>query len=241
MNLQKVAHWLGENVRNHIHVSGDLEVRTVPEERKTDNFSMRIYLETVENTVGSHGLQSILNHAHLEKYIGSFPPDNDNVEIPLEDMKILCRSLQEFCGCEGTRSLLLQIGRENVRRGLEKRPGIAKAMRVAALLVSETKKMRIGLEKLVETTKQRYTSSVYAPDERIELREEEDCFLIIERDCWESEDVIAQSPVCVVCVGIIDAVMEWITGHAHKVEEIECRAMGDPADVFRIEKEYNQD
>jgi predicted hydrocarbon binding protein len=30
--------------------------------------------------------------------------------------------------------------------------------------------------------------------------------------------------------------VEWITGHPHKVEEIECRAMGHPADVFKVAK-----
>jgi predicted hydrocarbon binding protein len=210
------------------------------EARKTDNFSMRIYLETIETIVGSNGLRSILNYAHLEHYIDRFPPDNDNVVIPLQDVKVLCRSLLELFGLKGARSLQLRIGRENVRRGLEKRPCIARSMRIAARLVPEKRKMRIGLEKLVDTAKQRYTSLVYAPDERIELHEEEDYFLIIERDGWESEDVISSTPVCQVYVGILEAVVEWITGATHRVEEIECRAMGDPADVFRIEKKARE-
>ena len=175
---------------------------------------MRIYLETIENVVGSNGLKSILNYAHLEKYI-EFPPDNDDVVIPLEDIKLLCRALLELFGQKGARTLQLKI---------------------ACVLVPETKKMRIVLEKLVETSRERYTSTVYTPDERVELREEEDFFFIIERDGWESEDIVAQMSVCDVYRGTIEAAIEWVTGNVHEVKEIECRAMGHPADVFRIAK-----
>lgn len=205
-------------------------------QRKTDNFSMRIYLETIESIVGYNGLKSILNYAHLERYIDNFPPDDDEVVTPLYDVKMLCRSLLEMFGRKGCRSLELRIGRENVRRGLEKRPGIAKTMQIAARVVPEITKMRIGLEKVTEAVKKRYTSDLYTPDERVELREEKEFFLIIDRDNWESEDIIAPQPVCHIYVGTIAAVMEWITGHPHTVEEIECRAMGHPADFFKIEK-----
>ena len=203
---------------------------------KTDNFSMRIYLETIQHIVGSNGLKSILNYAHLEKYIDNFPPDNDRVEVPLEDLKIMCHSLLEIFGPRGARSLQLRIGRENVRRGLQKRPQMARAIQLACHFMPETKKMRIALEKLVETSKHRYTSEVYEPDDRIELREEEDYFIIIEREAWESEDVISQNPVCDIYAGTIEALMEWVTGHLHEVKEVECRAMGHPCDVFRITK-----
>jgi predicted hydrocarbon binding protein len=69
-----------------------------------------------------------------------------------------------------------------------------------------------------------------------ELREGEDCFFLIEKDWVESEGRSSEIPVCVLTVGIIQQVLEWITGREYAVEEIECRAMGYPADVFRISK-----
>jgi hypothetical protein len=33
----------------------------MPDERKTDNFSMKVFLETIENIVGVNGLKSVLN------------------------------------------------------------------------------------------------------------------------------------------------------------------------------------
>jgi predicted hydrocarbon binding protein len=67
-----------------------------------------------------------------------------------------------------------------------------------------------------------------------ELREGEDCFFLIEKNWIESEGKSSEMPVCVLTVGIIQHVLEWITGREYVVEEIECRAMGCPADVFKI-------
>ncbi len=209
--------------------------------RKTDNFSMRIYLETIENIVGPHGLKSVLNYAHLEKYIDNFPPSNSCVEIPLEDIQSLCLSLLEMFGQKGVRSLQLRVGRQLAQRSLSNRPLVRKAAQLLSRVVPEHKKMRYCLTRLIEEVKKRYPLPVDTSLPRLELHEEEDCFIIIYRDNWESEDVISQSPVCNVAVGTIEALMEWITGHIHEVQESECRAMGHPADVFRISKFHKKE
>lgn len=203
------------------------------EGKKTDNFTMRAYLETIQNIVGPNGLKSILNFAHLGKYIDNFPPDNEELEIPLADLQGLYHSLIELFGSKGARSLQLRVGRGNVQRGFERRPKTMKAIQLAARLIPETRKIRLVLEKLIE-----YDEKAYAHSDQnlIELREEDDCFLIIHRDRFESEGITSQAPVCGDFVGTVEALVEWITGHNHDVQEIECRAMGHPADVFRISK-----
>lgn len=204
------------------------------EGKKTDNFVMRIYLDTIQSIVGSNGLKSILNYAHLEEYIDNFPPYNDELEIPVEELQTLFRSLYELFGSKGVRGLQLRVGRENARIGIEGRSRIAKALKVAARMLPETKKMRLLLEKIVEQSIQRFPSQLDVP--LLELQEEEDCFLIIHRDRLESEEIAAQMPVCNVFVGNLQYAIQWMTGHEHEVEEVECRAMGHPADVFRIAK-----
>ncbi len=72
-----------------------------------------------------------------------------------------------------------------------------------------------------------------------ELREEEDCFLLIEKDWMESEGITSETPVCTVTVCMLQALIEWITGYEYEIEEIQCRAMGHSADVFRISKVPN--
>jgi predicted hydrocarbon binding protein len=204
------------------------------EQRKIENFVMEIYLNTLESIVGSNGLKSILNYAHLEKYIDSIPPNDKRKEIPLRDLQAIFSSLYELFGQRGVRGLQLRVGRENARIGIEGRSSIAKPLMVATRLIPETRRMRLLLEKVVEQSNQVYTSQL--GEVPVELQETEDYFLIIHKDRFESEGITSDVPVCNVFVGNLQHTLEWITGYPHKVEEIECRALGHPADVFRIEK-----
>ncbi|MBU7016175.1 MAG: hypothetical protein HXS44_01605 [Theionarchaea archaeon] len=204
------------------------------EEKQTENFHMRMWLDTLQNIVGPHGLNAILNHAHLEKYKDAFPPGNDEKEIPLEDVKNLRLSLIDLFGGKGAWGLQLRVGREISRIFIERRSGVTKALQVAGKLLSESRRIRITLERYMEQAGQMTDSSSDTP--RFELREEEDYFLFTDRDRYESEGIRSEAPVCGIIAGTFQTMVEWITGHKHKVEEIECRAMGYPADVFRIWK-----
>lgn len=207
------------------------------EKRKTNNYSMRIYLETIESIVGSHGLKSILNYGHLEKYIDNFPPFNNRLEIPLKDLQDLCWSLLELFGRNGVRSLQLRVGRQIIQKSLEKHSLILKILLFVRFLAPEHKRMKFALKKLMTVVEKCYPPDTSVSQKnRLELQEEKDCFIIIFKDNWESENILSQMPVCGVTVGSIEAFIQWVTGHAHAVQEIECRAMGHPADVFRILK-----
>ena len=208
------------------------------EERKTDNHVMFVWLETVQNIIGPSGVKSILNYAHLQKYIDNFPPNDDDLVIPLEDLQTLYSSLLELFGKKGARSLQIRVGREAARLAVEARPQISKPLKLAARLLPEPKKMRLTLEKHIEQIEKRFD---YIPNfPPIELHENEDCFLYKDEAWFESEGRTSQTPLCGLMSGMLMYLMEWITGHEHEVEEIECRAMGHPKDVFRIEKSPNK-
>ena len=203
-------------------------------EKRTDNITMRLWLETLENVIGSNGLKSILNYGHIQHYIDALPPDNDDLDVPLEDLHSLYVSLLEVFGHRGARSLQLRIGREFIRVGVTKRPTIAKALKLSTRLLPEQKRMKLALEKFAEEYDKRQPSPLYSP--RMEVKEEEDCFLLIDKDNFESNGVTSDQPMCATCVGRLQYLIEWITGHPHNVEEIQCRSMGDPVDVFKVSK-----
>lgn len=201
---------------------------------KVANGVMRASLEGIQDIIGPNGLKSVLNYGHLEKYIDSFPPSNDEPEIPLEDLQNMYISLKELFGNKGASSLQLRIGRENARRALENRPAMSKSIKLATHLIPEIKKMGIVLKKFAEDIQKNVPAQ--SGTLNIEVKEEDDYFLLINSANFESEGVTSQTSVCNVSVGMLQYIMEWITGHPHDVEEVECRAMGDPADVFRILK-----
>jgi predicted hydrocarbon binding protein len=202
----------------------------MPEMKRISNYVMRNWLESIESILGVNGLKSVLNHSNLQEYIDNFPPPDYELQIPEEDIKRFFCSLMELFGEKGSRSLQLRIGREMIRIGIEKyNQRFVKALLLAARLVPETMKMRLALERYKVEGERNFLPSV-------ELQEEDDCFLVILRGNFMSEGITSQVPVCGVLVSTIDYIMEWITGHKHKVEEIECRAMGYPADVIRVSK-----
>jgi predicted hydrocarbon binding protein len=203
-------------------------------QNKTDNFMMRIYLETIQSIVGENGLKSVLNYGNLEKYIDNIPPDNDELEIPVEEVRALFLSLYELFGRKGVRGLQLRAGREISRLGIERRSRLVKAVCVAVRFLPEVKKIQVILERVAEQTRKMYTVELREP--LVEVKEEEDSFLLIYRDRFESKGVVSTMPVCNVFVGMLQYFIEWVTGHRHEVEEIECRAMGHPADVFKVSK-----
>lgn len=206
-------------------------------DKKIDNTLMRVYLDTIQYILGLNGLKSILNYAHLEKYIDNFPPDNDKIEVPRDDLRQLYLALREMFGQKGTRGLQLRVGRELTNTFLEKRPAV-KSMKLAARLLPEMKRMRLSLERFIEESVKRLPSSGDTP--QFELHEEEDYFLFIDRDSYTSEGITSDRPICDIYVGNLESSLEWITGHHHKIEEIECRAMGHSADVFKIWKKRDE-
>ncbi|MBU7043374.1 MAG: hypothetical protein HXS47_07255 [Theionarchaea archaeon] len=126
--------------------------------RKTDNLIMHIYLHTIQDLVGPNGLTSILNYAHLESYIDAFPPANDELAIPVKDMSHLYHSLIDLFGKKGARSLQLSGGREIMKYVLEKLPTVLKALQLSSRILSESRKMRVALEKFVEESEKRWKS-----------------------------------------------------------------------------------
>ncbi|MBU7017609.1 MAG: hypothetical protein HXS44_08870 [Theionarchaea archaeon] len=204
------------------------------DDRKTDNLTMRIWLELIENIAGMNGLKSILNYAHLEKYIGNYPPENDEIEVPVEDIKTLYRSLMELFGQKGARGLQLRAGREFVRVGQRKRPDISKRLGAALQSAPESERVKIILELYIKQHEQRWTSKLGVP--RYELQDKGDYILMIDRDNPMSENLKSQAPVCSTIVGFLQEMLKGLPGNPLDVEEIECRAMGHPADVFRVSR-----
>lgn len=204
------------------------------EHRRVDNFLMRCWLKTIENVVGKNGLHSVLHYAHMDKYIGALPEDNGNQGIPLEDARILFLSLYELFGGEGTRTLSLQAGREFARLGIEGRPHVSRALKIGVRFLPEDVKIRLILQEMVKYYNKMFTCTLETP---VELHEYDGYFLLVYNEHFESENVVSQKPVCNIFLGMIQYVVEWITGNTHKVEEVECRAVGCPSDIFQIEKD----
>ncbi|MBU7037345.1 MAG: hypothetical protein HXS52_05400 [Theionarchaea archaeon] len=70
----------------------------------------------------------------------------------------------------------------------------------------------------------------------MKLQEEDDCFLLIDRDYFESSSRTSPQPRCYMYIGMLENLMEWVIGHRHKVTEIKYRSVSDDADILKISK-----
>lgn len=201
---------------------------------KIDNYIFRKWLETLQDIVGKNGLKSILNYAHLEQYIDNFPPDNDELVIPVTHIQELYKAIIDLFGQKGSFGLQFNVGRkvmENLIGGL---PAVTIPLKAATKLISKSRKMRLALEKFMDQSLERAPTTM--GKDRYELIEEDEYFIFVDRDYEGSQGITADQPICGYLLGMLHFSIEWITGHPHKIEEIECRAMGDPADKFKIWK-----
>ncbi|MBU7024592.1 MAG: hypothetical protein HXS40_10545 [Theionarchaea archaeon] len=204
-----------------------------------DNFILRKWLETLQDIVGENGLKTILNYAHLGQYIHNFPPDNDEGAIPVEHLQSLYRTILDLFGYKGARSLQLNVGRKVMEKMVKSRPAVTIPIKTAARLLPESRRIRMTLEKFMEQSLERAPTTL--GKDRYELKETDEYFLFIDYDYEGSEGVTSDRPVCGFLVGMLDYAVEWITGNPHKVEEIQCRAMGCPQEVIRVWKKAERE
>jgi hypothetical protein len=204
---------------------------------KIDNFIFRKWLETLQEIVGTNGLNSILNYAHLKRYIDDFPPDNDDLGIPVQDLQNLYIAIIDLFGQQGSFGLQFNVGRKVMENLIGGRPAITIPIKAATKLMSESRKIRMTLEKFMDQSLERAPTTL--GKDRYELIEEKDYFLFKDKDYEGSEGITADRPMCGYLLGMLHYAIEWVSGQPHKLEEIECRCMGDPADTFKIWKSPN--
>jgi hypothetical protein len=114
------------------------------------------------------------------------------------------------------------------------RPAITIPIKAATKLMSESRKIRMTLEKFRDQSLERAPTTL--GKDRYEIIEEKDYFLFIDKDYEGSEGITADRPMCGYLLGMLHYAIEWICGHPHTIEEIECRCMGHSTDTFKIWK-----
>jgi hypothetical protein len=111
----------------------------------------RIVLTALEDIMGSHGVNAVLNLAQLDHLVNNYPPNNLQLGFSFADFGILEESLEKMFGERGGRGLSLRAGRETFKYLLKEfMPviGIADlAMRALPLSI----KLKIGLDIFAES------------------------------------------------------------------------------------------
>jgi predicted hydrocarbon binding protein len=190
-----------------------------------------IMLDALEEVLGTNGLNTTLNLAHLPNLIYDPPLDNLAKEFDFADVSAINQALEEIYGPRGGRGLALRAGRATFSDALSNFGALAGAGDLAFKVLPLKTKMRIGIPSMAKIFTQ-------VSDQQSTSKEFEEKFVYtIHRCpvCWGRHDL--DKPVCFIAVGLLQAGLIWLSGGKEfRVNESKCISMGDDVCEFVIQK-----
>ncbi|RLC99212.1 MAG: 4-vinyl reductase [Chloroflexi bacterium] len=191
----------------------------------------RIILLSLEQVMGSNGVNAILNLARLQQYIGNYPPNNFAKEFSFDQVGQLLQALDEMYGPRGGRGLALRAGRACFKLGIQDFGPMLGIADLTFRILPLRMKLKVGLEVLAQMFN-KFT------DHAVRLGEDEQYYQwIIERcgTCWGRK---CDAPCCHLAVGLLEEALYWVGGGENfYVEEITCIAAGDENCTILIGKQ----
>lgn len=205
----------------------------VQEEKKKlyyPNKMGRIVLTAMENIMGRHGVNAILNLAQLQNLVDNYPPNNLDLGFTFNDFSTIQQTIEDMYGVRGGRGLALRAGRETWKYALKEFMPVLGITDLAFRTLPLGIKIKIGLEVFAQTFN-RFS------DQRVRLGEDERGYLwIIEQCpiCWERT---SEAPCCHLAIGLLEQSLDWVSrGRRFIVKEVECIATGDESCTIIISK-----
>jgi predicted hydrocarbon binding protein len=184
----------------------------------------------MEEIMGRHGVNAILNFAHLEKLVDNYPPNNLELGFPFSEFSALQQAVEEIYGVRGGRGLSMRAGRETWKLALREFVPVLGIGDLAIRTLPLGIKLKIGLDVFAQTFNK-------FSDQQVRLGEDHRGYLwIIERCpiCWGRT---SPQPCCHLAVGILEQALDWVSkGRRFRVEEVSCVAAGDDVCLITISK-----
>jgi predicted hydrocarbon binding protein len=197
---------------------------------------MRWALLATEEVVGKNGLAVLLRQIGLELLINNYPPEQLKFAtgLTMGQYASFNAGLINFFG-RAARSMLLRIGRQSARHGIEHQGAL---FGTAALLASKvlpvSTQIKMGLSAM-QLGFRRVSESAGHP-RRLELEDRGESWAYIDGDCAFSAGKVADEPIGTIQIGIMQEALRWQTGKEFAVEQIACRSMGAPASIWLVYK-----
>lgn len=204
----------------------------VTEEKKLyyPNKMGRIVLTAMENIMGRHGVNAVLNLAQLQHLVNNYPPNNLDLGFTFEDFSLIQQTIEDMYGVRGGRGLALRAGRETWKFALKEFMPVLGITDLAFRTLPLGIKIKIGLDVFAQTFN-RFS------DQRVRLGEDERGYLwIIEQCpiCWQR---VSERPCCHLAIGLLEQSLDWVSrGRRFLVQEVECIAAGDESCTIVISK-----
>ncbi len=193
------------------------------------NKGFLVILVGVEDVVGKNGMAALLRQAKLPQYINNYPPSN--MEYGGHQIVYASRinyALFDIYGSRGARAILQRAGRSRWKSALEENGPLATATKVALRFLPRRRQVKFALDIAAKAYSEQLNTT-------IRVGEDDECFFWEDVSCGHCMEWSSQSPVCHTTTGFVHGLVAWATeSEDHKVEEVACRAKGDPVCRHRI-------
>jgi predicted hydrocarbon binding protein len=205
------------------------------ERRYYSNKLARLYLEAIEDIMGSNGVAAVLHLARLDHLIGAYPPDTLDSEFPFEDFAAINESILEMYGPQGAKGICLRAGRAALRQAVTEGGLMADLPDPAFKLLPIGAKVKVGLNTLADVLGK-------FSDLEARLEEREGGLALVVEQCPECWGRNSEEPVCFGTAGMIHEVLRWLTEEdVFRVAETECLARGDDSCRFLVSMEPEEE
>lgn len=191
----------------------------------------RIVLIAMEEIMGHHGVNAVLNLAQLSHLVNNYPPNNLQLGFTFSEFSAIQQTLDDMYGERGGRGLALRAGRETWKYALKEFMPVLGITDLAMRMLPLGIKIKIGLDVFAETFNK-------FSDQQVRLGEDAENYLwIIERCpiCWQR---VTESPCCHLAIGLLEQALDWVSrGRRFRVEQISCIANGNETCTIAIGKQ----
>ncbi|MBU0495245.1 MAG: 4-vinyl reductase [Chloroflexi bacterium] len=194
------------------------------------NAALRTLLLAVEEVMGDKGTSAMLNAAGLQRFVGNYPPDNMNDEVPISDYAAVVKAIEDFYGPRGAKAFMLRIGRASFDYTIQEQPAILGLAGVALKLLPMNLKVKTTLGSFAKGM----TDTLHEP---CHLDDAGDAWLIIKDECGTCHGRTTDKPMCHTTTGALQQALKWASGQDFDVVETDCRAAGASTCTWRIGKE----
>jgi predicted hydrocarbon binding protein len=209
------------------------------EEKRIPARVLRILVDQVDELMGARALRTLFAQAGLLRYDEqNLPPRDDSPSVTLEEYGRVLHAIRQIFGPRGARALMLKGGRAAFEELRGANPARYAVLGTALKMLPEAKRIQLGLRRLIEEAEEFYGNQYHLLEERdafvVEICNSPYC--LVERREIAAGRPALDRPICDIPVGAYAALVEWVTGKPHRVEEIDCMAMGAPVCRIRVEK-----
>jgi bacteriochlorophyll 4-vinyl reductase len=191
------------------------------------NAVVRQTLAAAEEVIGENRLNAILRASGLERFVGTYPPDDLEPAVKISEYARFNKAIEDFYG-RGGRGILKRIGQASFRYAVEEQAMLMGLAGMAMKALPKKQRIKFVLNSLVIALKKSN------PEVEAWLGEKAGKIIYAEKTCAMCFGRESDMPICHLYVGTLSEAIRWATGDDYQVKETDCIAMGDPYCQFEV-------